>query len=267
MFALSSVFLLVIVSVCCYGQSTNRVCAPDTVDFATKVNKSSVVVYGKSMAKMMNEGSDSVFHVFFQVDCILKGPATLRQINITNAGRVEGKTYCQEYPVGRDYTIAFLEPIPSNETDYQTFIPADFVEVTDVKNSSAALLARTCNLNRIVPRQSVATVADVCPIVSTDPACVQTNNASIATVITTNVPANSSTVIVAGVPVNSSNETVVITKEEGHMSHPIHSAQQELEAIRSKSGAKQVDVDYRNNAQSVTFNLFLTIIAIFFCLY
>ncbi len=88
MFAISSVFLLIIVSIC-HGQQTSRQCTPDTVDFATKVDKSSVVVYGKPMAKIMNEGSDSAFHVFFQVDCVLKGPATLRQINITNAGKMK----------------------------------------------------------------------------------------------------------------------------------------------------------------------------------
>ena len=88
MFALSSVLLLMVVSLC-YGQSTKEHCAPDTVDFATKVDKSSIVVYGKSMSKTMYEGSDSVFHVFYQVDCVLKGPATLRQINITYAGRIK----------------------------------------------------------------------------------------------------------------------------------------------------------------------------------
>jgi hypothetical protein len=73
----------------CHGQPTDQQCAPDTVDFATKVDKSSVVVYGKAMAKIMDEGSSSIFHVFYQVDCVLKGPATLRQINITNAGKIE----------------------------------------------------------------------------------------------------------------------------------------------------------------------------------
>jgi hypothetical protein len=98
MFSISSVLLLIVVSLC-HGQLTKRQCAPDTVDFTTKVDKSSVVVYGKPMAKTMNEGSDSVFHVFFQADCVLKGPATLRQINITNAGKIEfsfKKNYTQE---------------------------------------------------------------------------------------------------------------------------------------------------------------------------
>ncbi len=87
MFAISSVFLLIIVSLCCGEPTNDQQCPPDTIDFATKVEKSSVVVYGKAMAKIMNERSDSTFHIFFQVDCVLKGPATLRQINITNAGK------------------------------------------------------------------------------------------------------------------------------------------------------------------------------------
>ncbi len=72
MLAVSSVFLLIIVSFC-YGEPTNdRTCLPDTIDFATKVDKSSVVVYGKAMAKILNDKTDSTFHIFFQVDCILK---------------------------------------------------------------------------------------------------------------------------------------------------------------------------------------------------
>lgn len=85
----SSIFLLLALALISYDPSmANPLCTSDSVDFATKVNQSSIVVYGKTMAKMMNEESDSVFHVFFQVDCILKGPATLRQINITNAGKL-----------------------------------------------------------------------------------------------------------------------------------------------------------------------------------
>lgn len=89
MFAMRSTsLLLVLVLGLCYERSTgNPLCTPDTIDFATKLEQSSIVVYGKTMAKTMNEESDSVFHVFFQVDCILKGPATPRQINIINAGK------------------------------------------------------------------------------------------------------------------------------------------------------------------------------------
>lgn len=87
MFTRSCLILLAIISLC-YGESDKKPCEPDTVDFATKVDKSSIVVYGKAMSKVLYEGSDSIFYVFYQVDCVLKGPATLRQINITNAGKI-----------------------------------------------------------------------------------------------------------------------------------------------------------------------------------
>jgi len=261
MFAISSVFLLIIVSLC-HGQPTSRQCTPDTVDFATKVDKSSVVVYGKPMAKIMNEGSDSAFHVFFQVDCVLKGPATLRQINITNAGRVEGKQYCQEFSVGRGYAIAFLEPISSNKTDHKTFTPADFVEILDEGNSTSQLLARTCNLHRLVPLQSLATVADVCPAVGTHPICLELVN---ATVITTFNLINSTNIILSDVTTNISNKTLLISDDKGHLTSPIHIPQEQIDLIRGKSGSIQVDVDKHNDAKSMTFSILLMIMAILFC--
>jgi hypothetical protein len=262
MFALPSILLLIVVSLC-YGQPPNRQCPPDTVDFATKVDQSSVVVYGKVMAKIMYEGNDSVFHVFYQVDCVLKGPSTLRQINITYAGRVEGKHYCQEFPVGRGYSIAFLEPSAVNKTDHKTFTPADFVEILDEGNSTSQLLARTCNLHRIVPRQSLASVTEVCPAVSTDPICLQVANAT--AIIPTNFLINSTNDILSDVKTNISNKTIHIIDEKGLLSKPIHTPQQEIDAIKAKSGTIQVDVDKQNGAQSITFNILLMIMAIFFC--
>jgi hypothetical protein len=262
MFTISSVFLLIIVSLS-HGQPTNRQCAPDTIDFATKVGKSSVVVYGKAMAKIMNEGSDSIFHVFFQVDCVLKGPATLRQINITNAGRVEGKQYCQEFPVGRGYSIAFLEPISSNKTDHKTFIPADFVEILDEGNSTSQLLARTCNLHRLVPRQSLASVAEVCPAVGTHPICLQLVNTT--EIMTTNLFINSTNIILSDITTNISNKTLLISDDKEHLTHPFHSTEQEIDTIKGKSGTIQVDMDRKSGAQSMTFSILLMIMAILFC--
>jgi hypothetical protein len=262
MFAISSVLLLIVVSLC-HGLPTNRECAPDTIDFATKVDKSSVVVYGKAMAKIMNEGSDSTFHVFFQVDCVLKGPATLRQINITNVGRAEGKQYCQEFPVGRGYSIAFLEPILSDKTDHKTFTPADFAEILDEGNSTSQLLARTCNLHRLVPRQSLASVTEVCPAVGTDPICLQVVNTT--AIVTTKLLINSTMVIVSDATTNISNETLLITNDKKPLSHPIHTPQQEIDAIRGKSGTIQVYADKQNGAHSITFSILLMIMAIFFC--
>jgi len=259
MFAISSVLLLIILSLC-HGQLTKRQCTPDTVDFATKVDKSSIVVYGKAMAKMMYDGSDSVFHVFYQVDCVLKGPATLRQINITNAGRVEDKKYCQEFPVGRGYSIAFLEPISVNDTtDHKTFTAADFAEIHEEGNSTSQLLARTCNLRRLVPRQSLASVSEVCPPVGTDPICLESSNTTVH--ITTDHHINSTDVLLPGVL----NATILTTDDKGHLARPIHTPQQELDAIRSKSGTIQVDADKHSGAKSMTFSILLIIMAIFFC--
>jgi len=262
MFAISSIFLLIVVSLCYGKPTTDRQCTPDTIDFATKVDKSSVVVYGKAMAKIMNEGSDSIFHVFFQVDCVLKGPATLRQINITNAGRAEGKQYCQEFPVGRGYSIAFLEPISSNKTNHKTFTPADFVEILDEGNSTTQLLARTCTLHRLVPRQSLASVAEVCPAVATDPVCHQIVNPT--AIITTNLRINTTNVTLSDLTTNISNTTLLISDDKGHLTHPIHTPEQEIDAIRGKSNINQVDVDKNNGAKSMTFSIFLMIMAIFF---
>lgn len=182
---------------------------------------------------------------------------------ISFLGRVEGKHYCQEFPVGRGYSIAFLEPSAVNKTDHKTFTPADFVEILDEGNSTSQLLARTCNLHRIVPRQSLASVTEVCPAVSTDPICLQVANATV--IIPTNLLINSTNDILSDVKTNISNKTIHIIDEKGLLSKPIHTPQQEIDAIKAKSGTIQVDVDKQNGAQSITFNILLMIMAIFFC--
>jgi hypothetical protein len=257
MFAISSICLLLIVSLC-HSQSIKRECEPDTIDFATKVQNSSVVVYGKAMAKTMNDGSDSTFHVFYQVDCVLKGPATLRQINITNAGRASGKKYCQEFPVGTGYSIAFLEPISPNETDHKSFTPADFVEILDEGNSTSQLLARTCNLHRLVPRQSIASVTDVCPPVAVHPICLEHFNATL--IPSTSLHSNSTDINLPDGKKDILNKTL----HDSNDKQLKNASQQELEAIRGKSGTVQVDADNHNGAQLITFNIILIIMAIFF---
>ena len=83
---LSTVLVLFI----CHGRIAAELftCSNDTTDFATRVQGSSTVVYGQARAKELHQGSDTLFYVQFQVDCILKGPATSRTINITEAGRI-----------------------------------------------------------------------------------------------------------------------------------------------------------------------------------
>jgi len=172
MIARSTIFLLFVLSICNGGTTFYEDCRNDTIDFATKVENSSFVVYGKSIGKTLDEGSDSTFHVQFQVFCIFKGSVMERQINITQAGQVEGKTYCQDFPVGRGYSIAFLEPNPLNVNDTYTFIPADFVEVPFETNVTDEVLANTCGLHHLLPINSSASMDDVCPMVSTNPKCV-----------------------------------------------------------------------------------------------
>jgi hypothetical protein len=53
--------------------------------------------------------------------------------------------------------------------------------------------------------------------------------------------------------------------DKGYLTHPIHSAQQEIDAIRSKSATHQVDADKENSGKSITFNILLMIVAMFFC--
>jgi hypothetical protein len=251
-----SVLVLVAALSLCHGESTRK-CPIDTVDFATKINQSSVVVYGKTMAKTMNEGSDSIFHVFFQVDCIFKGPATARQINITNAGQQEGKHFCQEFDVGRGYTIAFLEPTLSHEDEHKVFVPADFVETPDLGNTTSELLARTCNLHRLVPLNSVATVVEVCPAVATDAEC---HGGHPTKSIHTHPELQLTT------DQNKSNTTkVLVIVDNGRKTHPISTPQQELDAIRAKSAhIQQVDADRRATANSIHTNSLLVLTTIGF---
>lgn len=146
MFAHVSVFLCVIVSLS-FGQllTPDRQCLPDTNDFATKVEKSSVVVYGKAMAKILNVGSESIFHIFYQVDCILKGPATLRQINITNAGKKMEKflksnlknIFQVEYPVNNtvksSQSVAVILSLFSNQFQQINQILKHFLQLISLK--------------------------------------------------------------------------------------------------------------------------------------
>lgn len=87
MFVINKILFLMIIYYCYGVPTTDRQCLPDTIDFDTKLANSSVVVYGKAMAKKVDEENHSKFVVYYQVDCILKGPATLRQIEIKNAGK------------------------------------------------------------------------------------------------------------------------------------------------------------------------------------
>jgi hypothetical protein len=89
MIAIRTLSFLLVLSIC-HGKATfNPECSNDTINFATKVDKSPIVVYGKATGKILDETSDSIFRVVFQVDCIFKGPLIARHINITQAGEFE----------------------------------------------------------------------------------------------------------------------------------------------------------------------------------
>ncbi|CAF2369905.1 unnamed protein product [Rotaria sp. Silwood2] len=170
--AISTIFFLIVLSTCNGKSILKRKCAEDTIDFATKVENSSIVVYGKAIEKVLEEESGSTFRVIFRVDCILKGPPIAKYINITRAGRAEGKIYCQNFPSALDQTVAFLEL--DSSSDSKTFIPSDFAEIVFEDDSINEELVNTCNLQQSVPLDSSLSITDVCPSVSTGPQCIQT---------------------------------------------------------------------------------------------
>ena len=167
----ATVFLLLLGE--CRGSlsSSYSRCANDTNDLATRVKGSSIVVFGTTMGKQLNEGSDTTFYVQFRVDCILKGPLISRMINITEAGYSSNRKYCQDFHMGRGYSIAFLERRPLYENDSAVFIPADFAEMPYFDNKTDEVLAEICDLHQFAPLESTSRAASVCPVVSTAPQC------------------------------------------------------------------------------------------------
>jgi len=131
------------------------------------------------------------------------------------------------------------------------------------KNSTNDLLARTCNLHRLVPLQSLASVTEICPAVATDPICHPLENTTIITINQTILLLNTTNLIPSNVTINT---TLLIPGDKGHLGQVIRTPQQELDAIRSKSGTKQVDIDDTHNgsSQTITFSILLMIISIYF---
>jgi len=236
MIAISTIILLFVLFICNGRATFYEKCSNDTNNFATKVENSSFVVYGKPTAKTLDETNDSMFYVTFQVDCIFKGPAISRHINITHAGQVQGKKYCQDFPIGRGYTIAFLERNPLNASDTKTFIPADFVEMPFKTNVTNKLLANTCGLHQVLPLESLASITDVCPAVSTDHQCIVNK-------IHHELTSNSSSLNPVVIPGGTQNG---------------------IEYIHSKSGIIQVEVDKKSGVNSINISILLILMAIVF---
>ena len=251
-----TIFLFALISFSNGKPAWYQYCAKDTIDFVTKVENSSIVVYGKTMGKTLHETSDSAFHVSFRVDCILKGPTTERHITISKAGkikicklflregsflfiqgRIEGKTYCQEFPVGWGKTIAFLEQDPSNTNNSTAFIPSDFVEIPFENNVTNELLANTCHLQQLVPIDSTLSIIDLCPNVSTSTECIDND------------------ILNENNDLDSIDSPMVITG----------GARNEIDNIQSKSGNIQIDVDAKNGVNSTNISIFLFLFYLIGC--
>ncbi|UJR16058.1 hypothetical protein I4U23_002971 [Adineta vaga] len=239
MFNISTIFLLISIAIWNVNAIRNRDCHPDDISFANKVANSSFVVYGKPTAKTLYNDSDAMFYGTFRVDCILKGSPIDNVIQIMKAGRVDGKTYCQDLSVGRDYVIAFLKQDPLQKNNTNTFVPMDFADMPVEGNATSQLLADTCNLQQILPIRSSALINDICPVVSTHthctPSTMKTNFDSATT--------GSGSIIVPGQYHNLTD------------------------GIRSKSGTALVDVDINKASNMRSINIFLIFMAILVPLY
>jgi hypothetical protein len=68
-----------------------RRCINTGVLFPDKISRSSVVVYGESLAKQIYLETDTelLFNITFRVDCIFKGKDIGNRIEITEAGSDE----------------------------------------------------------------------------------------------------------------------------------------------------------------------------------
>lgn len=92
------------------------------------------------------------------------------------AGQIEHRNFCQEFPLGRGYSIAFLERNPVNSNDTQNFVPSDFVDMIYQKNITDRLLADTCGMKATLPMGAMEMIRDVCPMVSTTSRCMEPPN-------------------------------------------------------------------------------------------
>jgi len=273
--------------ICCLTISieARRKCtAVDDVPFSTKVLESPLVVFGKSIVKSIDENNQNLFNVTIQVQFIFKGRQTPRTINITNAGWPEGRKYCQNLAVGEEY-IVFLQRLLN-----ETYTSMDFQEVPYEGTPTADILKQTCNLTRLSPYNSSDFVNE-CPVVSTSVECGGSGDSETSSSTTTSsslsssssfgikehriypnavVSANNSTtktlfVQSSAVPVfeivtpNKGNNAI----NQGHLSHPIHTANEDLKSVQTK--LPQGD-NPKNIGGKQHFNLFGIIAAIFFVL-
>lgn len=123
-----------------------------------------------------------------------------------------------------------------NINDTYTFIPADFVELPFEKNVTNELLIKTCGLHQILPINSSALIADVCPAVSMDAQCILNKNHFELTSI------------------HSPLNPILIPGGSEHG----------IDGIQSKSGEIQIEVDKKSGVNSINMSIMLIFMAILF---
>ena len=144
------------------------------------------------------------------------------------SGQVENRSFCQDFPLGRGFSIAFLERMPSNINDTGNFIPSDFVDMTYQTNVTDKLLAETCNLSATLPNGYTPSMANMCPLVSTAPNCM----------INTTTPSNFLPSSLFELSISSGPMKISISG----------SAMNNLDHLIPKSGTIQVDADVQAKA-------------------
>jgi len=265
--------------ICCLTVSIEcrRECInSDDVSFQRKVRESPLVIYGRSIVKSIDPIDQNLFNVTIRVQCILKGSQTPRTINITNAGWAVGRKYCQDLAVGEEY-IVFLQYWLND-----TYTSMDFEEVPyEGKLTADSLFKNTCNLTRLSP-YNISNNVNECPTFSTSSECNGTSNNETSTttipsfglkehrvyqnsvVFTNNSTAKTSvgqgsTLPVLRIATSKSNVT-----NDGHLSHPLHTANDDLKNIQSKLPAHGDDRKNKSDKQNIS--LFVIISAIFISL-
>ena len=98
-----------------------------------------------------------------------------------------------------------------------------------------------------MPLQSIASVSEICPLIATDPVC---QNGTGSTLVSSTETLTETT--------DASMQIEQTTSDgQGHLSKPIQTPQQEIDAIRAKSGNVQTYADTKSAGQALTLNIFL----------
>ncbi|CAF1098467.1 unnamed protein product [Rotaria magnacalcarata] len=142
-----------------------RSCPSTDVFIWNTVQRAPLVVYGKSIGKVIYVDNDAelLFNVTFRVECILKGQDIKNRIEITDAGIKSDRIACQYLDPGNAYVV-FLEKCGLNMNAY---CPID-VQERLADDTTLELLEKTCRLKRNPPLDSLS---NNCPSVSMPEFC------------------------------------------------------------------------------------------------